>query len=225
METKKNPLHDVHKQRAQFFFIGLSLALALIITAFEWKSEETAPTVLHPYDESTLTTYTPAVIPEPRLEIPEPTKVKPVVKHVRVTDDTPEAEASDQEYLPSEPNLTENYPVIDIIEVPEKAEDFVVFAEEMPQPFSGYEGLYQELSQKIKYPSRARREHIEGKVFVEFVVNESGKLERLKIVKGIGYGCDEEALRALATTQWRPGKQRGIPVKVRMILPVQFRLQ
>jgi protein TonB len=77
----------------------------------------------------------------------------------------------------------------------------------------------------MKYPAQARRMGIEGKVFVEFVVDKDGTLTEVKTVKGIGAGCDEEAVRVIQSApKWKPGKQRGRPVKVRMILPIIFKL-
>ena len=65
---------------------------------------------------------------------------------------------------------------------------------------------------------------LEGRVFVEFIINRNGDLSDLKVIRGIGAGCDEEAVRVLALTKWEPGKQRGKPVRVKMILPIHFRL-
>ena len=66
---------------------------------------------------------------------------------------------------------------------------------------------------------------IEGKVFVQFVVDKDGNLTNVQAIKGIGAGCDEEAVRVIAKAKrWSPGKQRGRPVKVRMILPITFKL-
>ena len=77
----------------------------------------------------------------------------------------------------------------------------------------------------MKYPNQARRMGIEGRVFVQFVVDKDGQLTEIKAVKGIGAGCDEEAVRVLKSApKWKPGKQRGRPVKVRMILPITFKL-
>lgn len=77
----------------------------------------------------------------------------------------------------------------------------------------------------MKYQNQARRMGIEGRVFVQFVVDKDGQLTEIKAVKGIGAGCDEEAVRVLKSApKWKPGKQRGRPVKVRMILPITFKL-
>jgi protein TonB len=65
----------------------------------------------------------------------------------------------------------------------------------------------------------------EGKVFVQFVINKDGSISDVVAIKGIGAGCDEEAVRIIQSSpQWTPGKQRGKPVKQRMVLPITFKL-
>jgi len=66
---------------------------------------------------------------------------------------------------------------------------------------------------------------IEGKVFVEFVIEKDGSITDVKAIKGIGAGCDEEAVRILQSApNWKPGKQRGKPVRQKMVLPISFKL-
>jgi len=109
------------------------------------------------------------------------------------------------------------------IELPEEetAKVFVI-VEKMPEPVGGLETFFKTLRNHMKYPRKAERAGVAGKVFVSFIVNEKGELQDFSIVKGIGFGCDEEAIRVIALTNWNPGKQRGRPVKVRMIQPVNF---
>ena len=77
----------------------------------------------------------------------------------------------------------------------------------------------------MEYPAQARRMGVEGKVFVQFVVDKDGSLTDVKAVKGIGAGCDEEAVEIVKSApKWKPGKQRGKAVRVRMIIPITFRL-
>jgi len=77
----------------------------------------------------------------------------------------------------------------------------------------------------MRYPVQARRMGIEGRVFVQFVVQKDGSLQEIQVIKGIGAGCDEEAVRVIKKSKnWKPGKQRGRAVKVRMIIPIVFRL-
>lgn len=81
------------------------------------------------------------------------------------------------------------------------------------------------LQASIHYPDLARKAGIEGRVYVQFVVDEHGNVVDPKVIRGIGGGCDEEALRAVKNAKFRPGMQRGRPVKVRYSLPVVFKLQ
>lgn len=103
----------------------------------------------------------------------------------------------------------------------EEEEDFFVVVEDMPELIGGLEGL----QKNIRYPEMARRAGIEGRVYVQFIVNEQGEVENPQVIRGIGGGADEEALRAVSQAKFKPGMQRGRPVRVQYSLPVYFRLQ
>ena len=95
----------------------------------------------------------------------------------------------------------------------------------MPSFVGGLEQFYKFVGKNLKYPAQARRLGIEGKVFVHFVVDRDGSLSDIKVVKGIGAGCDAEVERIIhKSPKWNPGKQRGEPVRVRMMMPITFRL-
>lgn len=103
-------------------------------------------------------------------------------------------------------------------------EEFIII-ESQPVPKEGMKAFYEYISANLKYPSEAKEMGIQGKVFVEFVVDKDGKLINLKSVKGIGAGCDEEAIRVLKNApKWTPAKVVDMPVKVRMILPITYKL-
>lgn len=98
-----------------------------------------------------------------------------------------------------------------------------IFVEQMPT-FNG--DLMAYLAAHVKYPEAAREAGVEGRVVVEFVVNEQGNISNARVVKGIGGGCDEEALRVIAAMPaWKPGKQNGAAVKVLFNVAVKFVLQ
>lgn len=103
----------------------------------------------------------------------------------------------------------------------------VVVAEEMPEFEGGVAGLMRYVSQNIVYPPIAREIGKEGTVYVSFVVNEIGNVENVKVMRGIGYGCDEEVVRVVGKMpRWKKaGKNAGHPVKVRFNIPVSFRLK
>ncbi len=102
----------------------------------------------------------------------------------------------------------------------EEAPEIFVVVENMPELIGGLAAIQRE----IRYPVIAKRAGIEGRVILQFIVDEQGRVTEPKVVRGIGGGCDEEALRALQTARFRPGTQRGKPVKVKMSLPMTFRL-
>lgn len=103
----------------------------------------------------------------------------------------------------------------------EDEEDFFVAVEQMPE----LKGSLADLQKKIKYPKRALQANIEGRVIVQFIVNEEGKVEDPKVIRGIGGGCDKEALRVVKMAEFEPGRQRGQPVRVRYSLPIVFMLK
>jgi len=100
------------------------------------------------------------------------------------------------------------------------------FVEQMPNYKSSNDNLMAFISKNIKYPEVAKSAGIEGKVMVEFVIDKQGKVRNAKVLKGIGSGCDEEALRVINMMKdWEPGKQAGKPVNVKMVIPIHFKLQ
>ncbi|MDO1451891.1 energy transducer TonB [Rhodocytophaga aerolata] len=105
-----------------------------------------------------------------------------------------------------------------------KSEIFRV-VEQHPEYTGGMGALFSLFSKNLIYPREAKKADIEGKVFVSFVINKAGEVENAQVEQGIGYGCDQEALRLieLSSGKWIPGKQAGKPVKVRMQLPIVFK--
>jgi periplasmic protein TonB len=223
MEAKKNPKQDLQRQSFKFFLIGLSISVTLAITAFEWrtKKSEIKPPTFDPPPEAIfqVKATVPEVIPPAPVPIKENITTSKSVVLVTTTETNDAAKDIDIVTLP---DINIDFPGLPVLDEPSK--EIFIFVEEMPIPVGGYESFYKGLSKTIKYPRQAQRNNTEGKVFVEFVVDENGKITNLKVPKGIGHGCDEEAMRVLSLTHWQPGKQRGIPVKVRMTLPLTFKL-
>jgi TonB family protein len=98
--------------------------------------------------------------------------------------------------------------------------------EEMPSFIGGDEARMRFLWNNIKYPSTAKENGIQGKVFITFIIDEQGQVTNVQILKGIGRVCDEEALRVVKMMpKWNPGKSCGKPVKVQYNMPIVFTLQ
>ena len=97
--------------------------------------------------------------------------------------------------------------------------------EEMPVPPGGITGLTNYMIQNLTYPSAAKEANVQGMVVVSFIVTAEGKVEHVEVLRGIGSGCDEEAVRVISNSGiWTPGKNGGNAVAVKMTLPVQFKL-
>ena len=103
----------------------------------------------------------------------------------------------------------------------EEEPEIFMIVEDMPELIGGLGSI----QKKIKYPEIAKKAGVEGRVFVQFVVNTDGTVVDPVVVRGIGAGCDEEAVRAVATAKFKPGRQRGKPVPVKMSLPITFKLK
>ena len=116
-------------------------------------------------------------------------------------------------------------PTIEFSDTTKDGSQVFMIVEKPAEPNGGLEGLFQLLSKNLKYPATARQHGIEGSVFVSFIVERDGTLTDTKVVKGIGGGCDEEAVRVVQlSSPWVPGMQRGKPVRCRFVLPVKFHL-
>lgn len=106
-----------------------------------------------------------------------------------------------------------------------KVEKIFSFVEESPEFPGGEEKLMKFLTTNLKYPQIARENAVEGNVYVKFIIEKDGSITNIQVARGIGYGCDQEAVRVVKTMpKWEPGKQRGTPVRSRFILPFKFKL-
>ncbi len=137
--------------------------------------------------------------------------------------DNPETSSavSSEEPPPPPPPPSDNLQKSDTIT---KDEVFVV-VEDMPSFPGGEKARNNYFAKNVKYPEVARKEGIEGRVFVTFVVDKDGSIADVKILRGIGGGCDEEAIRVIENMpKWIPGKQRGKDVRVQFNMPIVFKL-
>ncbi|GAB2801246.1 energy transducer TonB [Rhabdobacter roseus] len=113
-----------------------------------------------------------------------------------------------------------------VLEVKPEAEKVHLYVEQQPTYRGGSEAMAAFLRKHLRYPHQAARVGVQGKVYVEFTVGADGTIEKARAVKGIGFGCDEEALRVVQMMpNWVPGKQAGQPVRVRFTLPIAFQLE
>jgi protein TonB len=224
MEIKKSPKADLENKRVVFRQIGLILALAIVFFAFEYRS----------YDKRTLDLMQRVAedIPEEIIPITEQ-NVKPPpppppqqVTVLQIVEDDVEVEDIKINVEADKNVAIEVYipPARQEEEVSEQ-EIFTV-VESMPEFPGGQAKMMEFIARNIKYPPMARESGIQGRVFVNFVVEPNGSVSNVKVLRGIGGGCDEEAIRVVESMpRWTPGRQRGKAVRVSFNLPVRFTLQ
>lgn len=98
-------------------------------------------------------------------------------------------------------------------------DDYLDFAEEMPTPVDGWDAIYK----NIKIPEMAKKMNIKGKVFLMLYISEEGTVDDIKVIKGLGGGCEEAAVEAFKNAKFNPGKSGGVCVKTKMSIPVIFK--
>ena len=220
MPLPKSDRVDLRSRYTILVQIGLIAALLLLVSLFsvEFQAEpsfqviENEPELIHPVDIEPTEHIMKPPPPKPPapIEVPEEEVADDIDIEIENTFDPTEPIA-----LPSLPP-----PADEPEPEPEEPEIFVI-VENPPELIGGLEGL----QQRIQYPELARRAGIEGTVFVQFVVDEQGNVQDPVCVRDPGGQTCEEALRAVRTSKFKPGRQRGQPVKVRFSLPVKFRLR
>ncbi len=220
MRKRKNKNSKLEGKKLIFFQLGLIIALISVLYAFEYKSYETyeIPVVGNRDAEVEWDIIIPT-IRKKKLTPPQP-PIKIVIDLTNEIEDVPiEIDVSGNEKSPTdwEPTL-EPEPII-IDDLP------TYFPEEKPSFPGGNNAMMIFLSKNIVYPKLANEVNITGKVYIEFTVEKDGSISNLIVLKGIGGGCEEEALRVIRMMpKWNCGKQNGIPVRVRLTLPIKFSL-
>ena len=226
MEIKKSPKANLDDKRLTFTLIGLVVALFVIWRVFEYRSydkqqfEAFARTVEVMDEEMEITKQEQ---PKPQIQAP-----KPQVTQIQVVDDEAEVEDIDINAEVDQDEVIEEY----VYEAPEIEEEEIVeeevflSVEENPEFPGGTAKLLEYVQKNLKYPMMARESDIQGRVFVGFVVEKDGSISNVRVLRGIGGDCDEEAVRVVQTLpKFKPGKQRGNPVRVQYTLPIVFKLQ
>ena len=224
MEAKKTDSADLTKKSGFFLSIGLIFTMVLVVTAFEWKQYEENLVDLQGKNMNTF---------EETMEVPpteQPPPPPPSVQQPQVVEVPDEEEIKEDIKVNLDIEVTDQTKVEQIVisttepEVEETDRIFTI-VEETASPKGGMAVFYQFVKDNINYPPQAKRMGIQGRVFVEFVIGKDGSLADVRTVKGIGAGCDEEAVRIVQSAPaWNPGKQRGKPVKQRYTLPIIFKL-
>lgn len=176
------------------------------------------PAAPPPPQVSTIKFVPPEPVPDEKVVEPDPPKQQELAT-VAIATETVVGDPT------ADPNIVIEENVPNILGGGGGEETVFQVVEQMPEFEGGMAALGKYLSKNLKYPAQARSANVQGTVFVGFVVGNDGKIRDVTVLKGIGYGCDEEAKRVVSSMPpWRPGKQSGRAVSVRYSLPIRFKM-
>ncbi len=218
MALRKNPKYDIKSKYQRVWEISLILALGFLIIAFKYfpKIEREVVKIEPPQElidlgDTEITIQKPKPPPPPNPPIPIEAPTDETLDDINI-----EETVWDENEKVAETTIKNNQNQDDALE------DYVfIIVEKMPELIGGIASI----QKRIAYPEIAQRAGVEGRVFVKAFVDENGKVFKVELIKGIGGGCDEEALKAVKNSLFIPGKQRGKTVKVQVTVPVYFKLQ
>jgi len=226
MISKKSDSANLENKRTIFLEIGMIITLSLVFFAFNWKTYEKQLIQNYQRDiDNTPVELVPVTMQKP----PEPKMPVPVVIHtINIVDN--DSPVDDDFTFSAEANPTDTVPVYVYVPVSKEEEnlpedEIFIVVESMPEFPGGDAALYAFLENNMKYPEMAKEVGISGKVYITFVVEKDGSITNVRLLRGIGGGCDEEAMRVVQSMPvWTPGKQRNIPVRVQYNFGVKFTL-
>jgi protein TonB len=224
---KMGLIKNIHKPEIRYhykivFETSIVLSLLLIILAFKFFPRLEKGAIEY---KAAQELFTVEDIQQTKQETkPPPPPPKPSMIIETIT----EADIEDIEFSSTEIDINQELstpplppPKKETQRVVEEEPVYFVAVEEMPYPIGGIQAIHD----LIVYPVIAKRAEVEGRVYILAYVDEGGKVTKTEVLKGIGAGCDEAAEYAVKHTKFSPGKQRGKPVKVKVMVPILFKLE
>jgi len=228
MEIKKSPKADLEGKKTTGLLIGLVLILAAMFVAFEWTKRDVVITagsgiVDVPFEEEMV----PITEQEEPKQAPPPPEAPKVEEVLQIAENDADVEESTIQSNEDKGEAVEIKYVPEVVEE-EEVEEQQIFqvVEEMPEFPGGMAECLKFLAKNIKYPTIAQENGVQGRVIVQFVVNQDGSIVDPVVVRSVDPYLDKEALRVIRMMpKWKPGKQRGKAVRVKYTVPVTFKLQ
>ena len=230
MESKISPKADLTKKNALFVEIGLIVALALCLLAFEWSSSDKVETM-------DLTAQSVAIEEEEIINTQEQIETPPEMPKIPVLSDIidivdDDIQVNDDLFIDMEDNANLGVEIMDYhaaVEEEEVEEEAIPFAlvEEKPKFQGGDANTFSAwVNKNLNYPEIAKENGIQGRVTLQFTVNTDGSVSDVKVLRGVDSSLDKEAVRIVSMSpKWTPGKQRDRAVKVVYNFPVVFQLR
>ncbi|MCQ2348584.1 MAG: energy transducer TonB [Paludibacteraceae bacterium] len=224
MQLKKNPNASLEDKKFTYVLLGFVFVLSVCYVALEWTEKEVtkyevADTEFAFEEEIDIQQTSQDITPPPP---------PPAVQEVEVLNVVEDDVETEEININTEDDKTEVVIQAPVEVQEEEEEDNVVFVivENNPEFPGGTQAMMKYLSENIKYPVIAQENGIQGRVICQFVVNKDGSIVDINVVRSVDPSLDKEAIRVIKSMpKWKPGKQRGKPVRVKFTLPVVFRLQ
>ena len=229
MELKKSKKANLEAKRNTFFLFGLVIALGITLLAFEWTTKPSKAESLGTMQTQMVEEEIIPITREQEVKPPPPPPPPKVVEVLNIVDDDIEIE-DELEIEDTEADEETTIDVLPVIETAEEeeVEDRIYFnIIEDPAEFPGGDrALYKFINDAVKYPVIAQENGIQGKVYVQFVVNKQGKVSDAEILRGVDPSLNKEALRVInSLPDFKPGRQRGQAVRVSYNAVINFKLQ
>ena len=228
MEIKKSPKADLEGKKSTGLLIGFVLILAVLFVAFEWTDRDKQVTtdtgIVEPIFEEEMI---PITEQEEQKAAPPPPEAPKVEEVLQIADNEADVEETTIQSTEDNNEAVEIKYVEPVVEEEEPVEqEIFMVVEEMPEFPGGMGECLKFLAKNIKYPTIAQENGIQGRVIVQFVVNQDGSIVDPVVMRAVDPYLDKEALRVIKMMpKWKPGKQRGKAVRVKYTVPVTFRLQ
>ncbi|NLX40583.1 MAG: energy transducer TonB [Bacteroidales bacterium] len=230
MEVKKTPKADLENKKLLFREIGLIIALAVVLLAFEWTTAEKSETVNLSVDAQIVEEEFIPVTQQEQLPPPEAPKIPVLSDIIDIVDD--DIVVTDNLFIDMEDDASIGVEIMDyvaVVEEEEVEEEAIPFAlvEEKPKFQGGDANDFSKwVNSKLVYPEIAKENGVQGRVTLQFTVYTDGSVRDVKVLRGVDASLDREAVRIVSSSpKWTPGKQRERPVKVTYTFPVLFQLR
>jgi protein TonB len=227
MEIKKSPKADLEGKKTTSLLLGYVFILTLMFVAFEWTDRDKQVSTDTGIADVVFEEEIVPITEQDQKMAPPPPEAPKVEEVLQIVENDAKVEESSIQASEETGQAVEVKYVQTVVEEeePEEQEIFQV-VEEMPEFPGGMAECMKFLGKNIKYPTISQENGVSGKVIVQFVVNKDGSVVDPVVVRSVDPYLDKEALRVISTMpKWKPGKQRGKPVRVRYTVPVTFRLQ
>ena len=228
MEPKKTPKADLENKRNVFVQLGLVISLGIVLMAFNLNDTVKSVDTLGDLNAGVIEDEVIPVTRQEEIKPPPPPPPPKVIEVLTIVDDEVELD-EEFEFGSTEANdatIIDAVPVIEEDAGDEAEQEVFVIVEDMPEFPGGDLALRKWIADHIKYPVIAAENGIQGKVYVQFVVDRDGSISNARVARGVDSSLDQEALRVVNNLpKWKPGMQRGKPVRVSFTVPINFQLQ